>query len=137
MAKIRKDLIGSVLIDSGDGGDPIALVAGATVPDGVELGAHVLAPESGKSDEEKAAEKAAAKAAKKAAKVTAPAAPAAPATEGDLVIPPQSGRGSGDAAWHTYATSAAAKAGLQIEIPADAKKVDIIDALRGAGIPVE
>lgn len=136
MAKIREDLVGAVLIDGPDGGDPIVLVAGSKVPDGVVLGDHVLAPESGKTDEEKAAEKAAKKAAKAAEKSSA-ATDDATSTKDDVVVPPQAGRGSGDAAWHAYATAATAKAGLSIEIPADAKKADIIEALKGAGVPVE
>lgn len=47
MAKIRKDLVGSVLIENPAGGDPIVLVAGDEVPKGVELGEHVVEPTRG------------------------------------------------------------------------------------------
>ena len=41
MSKIREDLEGVVVI--GTGGDPIVLHPGDDVPEGVELGDHVLA----------------------------------------------------------------------------------------------
>ncbi|MDQ7877366.1 hypothetical protein Q9R08_05180 [Microbacterium sp. QXD-8] len=138
MAKIRKDLFGSVLVDNPTGGDPLVLVAGDEVPEGVALGDHVLAKEkSGDSDDDSGkAAKAAAKAEKKAAKSASPAAPSTGSETGDVVVPPQTGRGSGDAAWRDYAKAATAKAGLSIELADDAKKADIIEALKAADIPV-
>lgn len=118
MAKIRKDLIGAVLVENPDGGDPIVLVAGDKVPDGVKLGDHVLAPKSEKDD-------------------SAGSTPAATPNDGALVVPKIVGKGSGADAWREYAGKAIAAAGLQIEIADDAKRSDIIEALKGAGIPVE
>lgn len=63
--------------------------------------------------------------------------PTQPPVEGSLAVPPLNGAGSSKAAWLDYATKATAAAGLQIDIPADAKRDDIVEALRSAGIPVE
>lgn len=57
--------------------------------------------------------------------------------ESPIVIPPKSGRGSKSAAWIEYAAKATAKRGLRIDIPDDAGRDDIIDALEAAGIPTE
>lgn len=54
-----------------------------------------------------------------------------------LQAPPKSGAGSGAEAWRDYATKAVAAAGLNIDIPADAGRGDIIDALNSAGIATE
>lgn len=114
MAKIRKDIIGSVLVDNPDGGDPIVLVAGDKVPDGVELGDHVLANEEP---------------------------PAGGATgspdASELSLPPRGGAGSGADAWRAYGVAAAKAKGFEIDIPADATKTDIIEALKSVDIPVE
>lgn len=52
-------------------------------------------------------------------------------------LPPRGGAGSGADAWRAYGVAAAKAKGLEIEIPGDATKTDIIEALKGAGIPVE
>lgn len=59
--------------------------------------------------------------------------PAKPA----LTVPPKAGPGSGAKAWREYAAQAAAAAGLSIDIPEDASKADIIEALDEAQIPTE
>lgn len=63
--------------------------------------------------------------------------PTQPPATGSLTVPPLNGAGSSKAAWQEYAATAAKNAGLQIDIPADAKRGDIVEALRSAGIPVE
>lgn len=63
--------------------------------------------------------------------------PGASTTPPALVIPPKGGAGSDAESWRTYATEAATRAGLNIEIPADANRADIIEALSGAGIATE
>lgn len=45
--------------------------------------------------------------------------------------PPQSGRGSGEAAWSAWA------AANEVDVPEGAKRDDIIAALTAAGVPVE
>lgn len=45
--------------------------------------------------------------------------------------PPQAGKGSSEAAWASYA------AGQGVDLPAGAKRDDIIAALTTAGVPVE
>jgi hypothetical protein len=161
MARIRADLYGSVLVTLPGSSDPIALTAGQEVPEGIEVGDHVLEPGSGSTtpaskssapanpagtdDAAKAAAKAQKKAAKKASKgeppasVPTPPAAAAPAgAAGDeLVPPPLNGAGSAAPAWRDYAIKAVAAAGLEIDIPEDAKRGDIVDALKSAGIRTE
>lgn len=118
VARIRKDLVGSVLITLPGSSDPIALTAGKKVPEGIELGAHVLEPEdsgdagaqnppptppasTGTDDAAKAAAKEAKKAAKKADKAQkaaaasaaaaaqpAPADASTPAPSSDALTPP-------------------------------------------------
>ncbi|MFT4281179.1 hypothetical protein [Microbacterium sp.] len=131
MAKIRDDLVGSVLIDNPEGGDPIVLLAGDKVPEGVELGDHVLAPKGGGNGSK----------GKSKGKDTGAAGKSASepgAASGDaLTVPPMVGKGSSAADWRVYALAAAEKAGLSIEIPEDAKRADIISALEGAEIPVK
>lgn len=132
MAKIRKDLVGSVLVTLPGQSDPVALVAGDKVPDGVELGDHVLAPKEAKAPKPPKSPK-------------TPEAPAAPsgadsAADGStetLTVPPTTGAGSSTDAWRDYATKATAAAGLQLDIADDAKRSDIIEALKGAGIATE
>lgn len=136
MAKIRKDLIGSVLVDNPAGGDPIVLVAGDRVPEGVVLGDHVLA----KKDTGGGSQDASTGAGGTDGAGTPESAagnPTQPPAEGSLAVPPLNGAGSSKDAWRDYAGKAAEKAGLQIDIPADAKRDDIVEALRSAGIPVE
>lgn len=55
----------------------------------------------------------------------------------EIPIPPKGGAGSGKAAWADYAHKAIAARGLQIDIPADATRDDIIAALDDAKIPTE
>lgn len=51
------------------------------------------------------------------------------------VIPPLTGKGSSVDAWRAYANAAALARGLNIEIPEDAKRGDIVEALEAAGVP--
>lgn len=142
MAKIRKDLVGSVLVILPGESDPTTLVAGDTVPDGVELGDHVLAPE--KDAKEPKAPKSSKKTTKTA---SAPATPDAlesaavsatrAAAAGSLVVPPLVGAGSSTDAWRAYAVKATEAVGLKLDIAADAKRGDIVEALKGAGIATE
>ncbi len=78
----------------------------------------------------------------------APAGPDAPATPAasdpavgetteTLTVPPTTGAGSGTDVWRDYAVKATATAGLQLDIADDAKRGDIIEALKGAGIATE
>lgn len=53
------------------------------------------------------------------------------------VIPPRSGSGSSVEAWASYAKVAIERAGLHIEIPSDAARSDIIEALDAAKIPTD
>ncbi len=135
MAKISKKLVGSVLVANPAGGDPLVLRAGDDVPEGIELGDHVLEPE--KAPKTDKSPKGGAKKAEKAAKsAKAPASEPAP-TGDELAVPPLTGAGSSAAAWRQYAIAATAKAGLQIEFADDAKRADIIAALQTASIPTE
>ncbi len=115
MAKIRDDLFGVVIAFDHRGG-VYTLAAGDDVPEGVTVGAHALAD----APEEKPK-----KTAKKATEATA------------LVAPPKAGPGSGVEAWRTYAVDAAAARGFKIDIPSDANRGEIIDALADADIPTE
>lgn len=136
MAKIRKDLIGSVLVDNPAGGDPIILVAGDKVPEGIVLGDHVLAKkDTGGGSPDASTATGGTEGA--GAQESAAGNPTQPPTDGSLAVPPLNGAGSSKDAWRDYAGKAAEKAGLQIDIPADAKRDDIVEALRSAGIPVE
>lgn len=63
---------------------------------------------------------------------------AQPATAPDLdelAVPPMNGRGSGADAWRGYGLAAAERAGITLDIPADAGRDDIVALLEGAGIP--
>lgn len=129
MAKIREDLEGVVLA-IGDAGETIILRAGAKVPKGLKVGAHVLAPkvdgdDSVDEDDDRGGQN------PPAGGATGSADPSEP------TLPPRGGPGSGAGAWREYAAAAAEKKGLEIEIPADATRDDIIKALKGADIPVE
>ncbi|WP_345750106.1 hypothetical protein [Microbacterium rhizophilus] len=55
----------------------------------------------------------------------------------DVAIPPKGGKGSGKAEWRAYALAATAAAGLNIDIPEDATRDDIVEALESADIPTE
>lgn len=52
-------------------------------------------------------------------------------------LPPRGGAGSGADAWRAYGVAAAKAKGLEIDIPIDATKTDIIEALKSVDIPVE
>ena len=119
MAKIREDIEG-VVVAVGATGEPVILRAGDDVPDGVTVGDHVLVSSDDGSDEEGAA-----------------GGGTGLASAPDLQVPPRGGAGSGADAWRAYAAAAATAKGLEIEIPADANRDDIIEALKGADIPVE
>lgn len=54
-----------------------------------------------------------------------------------LAIPPKGGPKATAEAWREYALEAVIRAGLNIDIPADAGRNDIIDALTEAGIATE
>jgi len=54
-----------------------------------------------------------------------------------LPIPAKGGPKATAEAWGAYAVQEIAARGLKIEIPADATRGDIIEALEGAGIPTE
>lgn len=56
---------------------------------------------------------------------------------GSLAVPPLTGAGSSTDAWRAYAVAATKAAGLQLDIPADAKRGDIVEALKSAGIATE
>lgn len=62
---------------------------------------------------------------------------AKPDAQESVTIPPLNGAGSGKDAWRDYATKATEAAGLSIEIPEDATRGDIVDALKSAGIRTE
>lgn len=109
MARIRADLFGSVIVTLPDRTEPIVLLAGDVVPEGVVVGDHVLASASE---------------------------PAETKTS-DLQAPAKAGPGSGKQAWRAYALQAAKKRELEIEIPEDATREDIITALEEAQIPTE
>lgn len=125
MAKIREDLVGSVLVENPEGGDPIVLTAGDKVPKGIQLGEHVLAAKSSASDEGG----------------QTPAPPAGGAQAGEnvepLVIPPKAGAGSGVDAWRAYAVEAIKRAGLNIAFDDAASRSDIIAALDAEKIATE
>ena len=46
-ARIRSDLEGTVYLQTGGPSGPVVLVAGDKVPDGLEVGAHLLDPDDG------------------------------------------------------------------------------------------
>lgn len=114
MAKIREDLIGITIVRDAAGQDHI-FGAGAEIPKGLFVGDHLLAaPTKGEG-----------KKAEESAKIA------------ESVMPPKGGPGSGAPAWRDYATAEVAKRGLNIEIPDDASRDDIITALEEAQIPTE
>lgn len=115
MAKIREDLIGVTIVRD-DAGEDHILSAGAEVPKGLAVGEHLL------SEEPKG------KLSKKDAAASKPV---------EVVIPPKGGPGSGADAWRTYAVAEVEQRGLNIEIPDDASRDDIITALEEAKIPTE
>ena len=148
---IRGDLIGVVLIPR-TAADPLLLKAGDPVPDGVEVGDHVLEPDDDTDGEparptappiteDRSAPPADPPVTAVVATSSTPdpaAPPVAPAEQKPaLTPPPKYGSGSGTDAWRTYATQAARDRGLNIHIPGDAGRADIIEALVAAGIPTD
>lgn len=133
MARIRKDLIGSVLVANPNTGEPLALLAGDKVPEGVEVGAHVLEAKSSDKTEKSGKAPKTANSEKAAAKTDG--------AEGEeppkLTPPPKAGAGSSADAWRTYALEATAAHGLSIDIAEGAKREDIIEALTAVQIPTE
>lgn len=122
MAKIRDDLEGIALTETG-----LILRAGDEIPEGVKVGGHLLAEKN--ADEG---------AAGSSGGQNPPAGGATGSPDAStLAPPPRGGAGSGADAWRAYAAAAAGKKGLEIEIPEDATRDDIIKALEGADIPVE
>jgi uncharacterized membrane protein len=83
------------------------------------------------------AEQAAAAAAAAAEADAAAAAKAKADAANKLSIPPKGGPKATADAWAAYAKQEIASRGLQIDIPADASRGDIIDALTSAEIPTE
>lgn len=124
MAKIREDLVG-VVVAVEETGQPIILRAGDTIPKGVEVGDHVRAAKHSDTAESDATP----------APPTSDATGSSDATMPDL--PPRGGAGSGADAWRAYGVAAAKVKGFEIDIPADATKTDIIEALKSVDIPVE
>ncbi|GGO59113.1 hypothetical protein GCM10010910_01310 [Microbacterium nanhaiense] len=102
-----RDDFNGITILRTDGGLDVILRAGDTVPDGLSVGEHLIA---------------------KQAVETSPAAP---------TVPPKAGPGSSAKAWREYGVRETSARGMNIDIPEDASKADIIDALESAGIPTE
>lgn len=173
MAKIRKDLVGTVLAVN-ESQQYKSLTAGEIIPAGYFVGGHAVEGGDVRDQTPPWARKAAAPAepsgstpgilesliASGAAPeeilvsvaehlgVEIPALEAAEGAEAEgnsetvenaapLSIPPKAGAGSSADAWRDYAAKAVKAAGLNIDIPADAKRDDIIEALEGAKIPTE
>lgn len=165
MAKIRKDLVG-VVYAVNELDHKVMLQAGDEVPDGYFVGGHALkdgdvrdqtppwkkdaadTTAAQPAQETPAQPKPTHKPSKKAkapksdgadknADATGPQEPVGEDQEQPLIIPPKSGAGSAADAWRAYAVAAAKRAGLNIDIPGDATRADIIDALNGVQIPTE
>ena len=133
MAKIRKDIVGTVLAFDGNGQSRF-FKPGEEVPDGFIVGDHVLDAKSASQPAPSTSNTPPTTGSTEppAAGTTEP-----PATGSALTIPPMVGEGSGADAWRTYALAAAAERGFQIELADDAKRKDIIAALEAAEIPVK
>lgn len=108
MASIRKDLVGVTIIRD-FAGQYYILHAGDEVPDGLTVGRHLLSTGG-------------------APKAIKPV---------ENAVPAKAGRGSSADAWKAYAEAAIADRGLHIDIPDDATRTDIIEALQEAQIPTE
>lgn len=124
MAKIREDLDG-VVVAVGKDGQPVILRGGDKVPKGIEVGTHVLATKaSDESDDDSESED--------------PTSDATGSPDALMpALPPRGGAGSGADAWRAYGVAAAKVKGFEIDLPADATKTDIIEALKSVDIPVE
>jgi hypothetical protein len=136
MAKIRKDLVGIALAVSAVG-EPIILRAGDKVPDGVEVGDHLLAKKSNDDSGSQDGANGSDGASTPGSGGSAGESPTGSENGDSLPVPPLTGAGSGTDVWRAYAIAAAAKAGLQLEIADDAKRGDIVEALKSAGIATE
>lgn len=177
MAKVREDLVGSVLAYN-ESDDYKPLTAGQKIPKGYFVGGHAVeggdpadqsppwaqrnaeaveyvdplqaAVDAGASPEEILAAVAErlgiqvpaegsqdAQHGAHAQQATAPGDGAADGSAETLTPPPVAGAGSGTDEWRDYAVKAAAAKGLSLEFDADAKRGDIIEALKGAGIATE
>lgn len=166
MGKIRKDLDG-VVYAVNQAGNYISLKAKDTVPDGYFVGGHALkdgdpsdqTPPWNQTPPLQASEPGPAPASKVYQNISqasttheaptpptttqpadaqqgTPAAPNPPA-QTSLTPPPKSGAGSSADVWRDYAVKATAAAGLNIDLPADAKRDEIIAALAEADIATE
>lgn len=133
MAKIRKDIVGTVLAFDGNGQSRF-FTPGEEVPDGFVVGDHVL---DAKSASQPAPSTPSTPPATGANEPPAAGSSEPPATGSTLTIPPMVGEGSGADAWRAYALAAAAERGFQIELDEGAKRKDIIAALEAAEIPVK
>jgi hypothetical protein len=133
MAKIRKDLEG-VVVAAGAYGEAVILRAGDKVPDGIEVGDHVLQKKPGTAQDDGSTPSGTEGAGSPA---TPAAGPTQPAGTGSLTPPPLVGAGSSTDAWREYAKQSTAAAGLTLEIADDAKRGDIVEALKTAGIATE
>lgn len=117
MANIREDLEGIALAVS-ETGQPVILRAGDEIPEGIEVDELLVSQSKPASGNDPGS-------ATSAPDAVSPA------------LPPRGGPGSGAAAWRAYGETAAKALGFEIDIPADATKTDIIEALRSVDIPVE
>lgn len=139
MAKIRKDLEGVAMAVSAVG-EPIILRAGDKVPDGVEVGDHLLEKKSSTSAAGEGSQSVPAKpeGVDGASGAADPAGSSTGSEDDDpLTPPPLVGAGSSTDAWRDYASKAVKKAGLELQVAPDAKRGDIVEALKGAGIATE
>jgi hypothetical protein len=146
MAKIRDDFEGITIVRVGT--QDRILKAGDKVPKGATVGAHLLAAESEPEQHGSGAVPPAG--ATGTAEGTGGASGDGSGADGSvqgsdpsgspaeaLTIPPKGGAGSGKDAWRAYAVKAATAKGVNIEIPDEATREDIIEALEGAQIPTE
>lgn len=136
MSRIREDLDGITIVRVGT--EDRILRAGDKVPKGATVGDHLLATKksAAASGDEGTSD------ATGAASRTDDTSGAGTGDSGaqdaaQLVVPTKVGKGSGTDAWRAYAAAATKRAGLSIDIPEDAKRADIIEALKSAGIATE
>lgn len=135
MAKIRKDLVGVALAVSAVG-EPIILRAGDKVPDGVEVGDHLLAKKSNDGSGSQDGSNGSGGPSTPGSGESAAGSSTGSENSGSAIVPPPLvGAGSGTDAWREYAAKATEAAGLKLDIAHDAKRGDIVEALKSAGIP--
>lgn len=128
--KIRSDFEGITIVRVGT--RDVVLRAGDTVPEGVYVGVHLIEtkvePDEAAGDGSETNEE----------PDEADESSEAGADKGaSLEIPSRHGPGSSTEAWRAYAVAAAAEREFNIDIPEDAGRAEIIEALASAGIPVE